>query len=451
MSRFMRRARASLVLPALLLLGLLLPGPQALAQSDERCFTETGFCISGRIREFWEQNGGLAVFGLPVTPQRQEGLEGELFEVQWFERARLELHPENQAPYDVQLGRLGVDYLLQDGRDWFTFPKSEAREGCAFFAETGHNVCGAILRAWQAEGVELDGRAGTSPAESLALFGLPLGDEMTETIDGREYTVQWFERARFELHPENQPPYDVLLGRLGADLQGYNQGSPQTLTNTTWRLESYGPTSAPTPATASPATLTFSPEGGVGGNGGCNVFGGSYALEGEEIVFSQLVSTLALCADEAVNQQERAVLQALQGRVRYALSANRLRLIYADGASALSFVAAEPPTSATVTGTVTYLQRIALPPGATVTVRLLDVSRQDVAATTIAEAVISSGGQVPIPFTLTYDPRQIDQRNTYAVRAQIEAGGQLLFTTTESYLVITQGRPTTVELVLQQV
>jgi Cu-Zn family superoxide dismutase len=188
------------------------------AQQNERCFPETGFCISGRIREFWEQNGGLAVFGLPLAAQQETTLEGESHQAQWFERVRLELHPENARPYDVLLGRLGVDRLTQQGRDWFTFPKTEAQTDCRFFPETGHNVCGAILAAWRASGLEFDGRQGKSEAESLALFGLPLGDAQTETIEGKEYSVQWFERARFELHPENQPPYNVLLGRLGAEV-----------------------------------------------------------------------------------------------------------------------------------------------------------------------------------------------------------------------------------------
>ena len=192
----------------------------AQAQQEERCFTETNFCISGRIREFWEQNGGLAVFGLPLGPQQQETLEGQALQAQWFERARLELHPETARPYDVQLGRLGVDRLTQLGRDWFTFPKSESKADCRFFPETGHNVCGAILAAWRASGLEFDGRSGKSEAESLALFGLPLGDEQTETIEGTAYMVQWFERGRFELHPENQPPFNVLLGRLGAEVRG---------------------------------------------------------------------------------------------------------------------------------------------------------------------------------------------------------------------------------------
>src|SRR5689334_18855427 len=42
---------------------LLMAAPNAGAQVDQRCFPETGQCASGRVREFWEQNGGLPVFG----------------------------------------------------------------------------------------------------------------------------------------------------------------------------------------------------------------------------------------------------------------------------------------------------------------------------------------------------------------------------------------------------
>src|SRR3712207_8057465 len=46
----------------------------------------------------------------------------------------------------------------------------------------------------------------------LAINGYPLTDERREVLeDGKEYTVQWFERVRMEYHPENQPPHDVLL------------------------------------------------------------------------------------------------------------------------------------------------------------------------------------------------------------------------------------------------
>src|SRR5207253_4497042 len=51
-------------------------------------------------------------------------------------------------------------------------------------------------------------------------FGYPISEQFTEQsdTDGRYYTVQYFQRNRFEFHPENQPPYDVLLGLLGKNL-----------------------------------------------------------------------------------------------------------------------------------------------------------------------------------------------------------------------------------------
>ena len=190
------------------------------SQSGQRCFPETGFCISGRIREFWEQNGGLPVFGFPTTPLQSETVEGKSFQAQWFERNRLELHPENPRPYDVLLGRLGADRLAQQGRDWRAFPQSAPQPGCQFFPETKHNVCGSILKAWQANGLNLDGKPGYSYAESLALLGLPLSEQLTETLsDGKSYRIQWFERGRIERHPDNPAPYQVQLGLLGNEVR----------------------------------------------------------------------------------------------------------------------------------------------------------------------------------------------------------------------------------------
>lgn len=118
------------------------------------------------------------------------------------------------------LGRLGADRLAQLNRDPFTFPHSEPQPNCRYFSETQQNVCSDVLRAWRADGLEFNGRAGKSEAENLALFGLPLSDLQTEEIDGKMLQVQWFERARFELHPENQPPYHVLLGLLSNEVMG---------------------------------------------------------------------------------------------------------------------------------------------------------------------------------------------------------------------------------------
>jgi len=209
-----------------LILGLTIIPVSVAAQGDQRCFPETGHCISGRIRAFWEQNGGLPVFGYPTGPQGEIQIEGKPFQAQLFERNRLELHPENKAPYDALLGRLGADRLAQQGRDPFTFPKAGAQAGCRFFPETQHNVCGDVLAGWHASGLEFDGKKGKSEAENLALFGLPLSDLQTENIQGKDYQVQWFERARFELHPENAPPYNVLLGLLGNEIRDNGSATP---------------------------------------------------------------------------------------------------------------------------------------------------------------------------------------------------------------------------------
>ena len=93
-----------------------------------------------------------------------------------------------------------------------------------------------------------------------------------------------------------------------------------------------------------------------------------------------------------------------------------------------------------LTGTVTYLQRIALPPNAVIDVQLQDVSLQDVPATVIAaERYVAEERQVPIPFELTYDPAGIDPKHTYAVAARITVDGKLRWINTQRYPVLTGG------------
>jgi len=106
-------------------------------------------------------------------------------------------------------------------------------------------------------------------------------------------------------------------------------------------------------------------------------------------------------------------------------------------------------TDNVVSGTVTYRQRSALPPGAMLTVRILDVSRADASGTVIAEQrVPTAGKQVPISFDLAYDQTKVQERNRYAVRAEIHDGERLLFTTDTAVPVITQGNPRSVEITL---
>ena len=223
-----RRLLALALLCALLAVASPITG--AHAATAERCFAETGLCIKGGILRFWQQNGGLAVFGLPITAQRKEKVEGQELQVQWFERNRLELHDQKRGPSTVSIGRIGAERLAAEGRDWTTFPKSAPQAGCRFFAETGHNVCGELLAAWRTKG--------------LALFGLPLSDAQTETLgDGKQYTVQWFERARFELHPENPATNRVLLGLLGSESSPAPSPAPKG---------EPAPTPKPTPKPAEP-------------------------------------------------------------------------------------------------------------------------------------------------------------------------------------------------------
>jgi putative lipoprotein len=108
-----------------------------------------------------------------------------------------------------------------------------------------------------------------------------------------------------------------------------------------------------------------------------------------------------------------------------------------------------PPAGAkmaTVSGTVFYRERMALPPGAALTVQLADVSKADAPADVIATETKILTTQVPVPFSLSYDPQAIQQQHTYVVQARIEVEGTLRFISTTSNPVITNGKPTTVDI-----
>ncbi len=207
----------------LLLLLSLLATPASAAQAAPRCFPEVPAivdCIDDRIRTFWEQQGGLPAFGYPLSAPYQNQTNTSVLTMQRFERQRLELHPENRPPYDVLLGRLGVEVLERRGRDWTTFPKGDPA-AAHYFPETGHAIGSEFWDYWSSHGLEFDGRPGASFAESLALFGMPLSEPAPEVnpADGRPYLTQWFERARFEHHPEHAgTPHVVQLGLLEREL-----------------------------------------------------------------------------------------------------------------------------------------------------------------------------------------------------------------------------------------
>ena len=207
-----------------LLFGLL--HTPATIQAAPRCFDETGQCIDGSIQRFWQNQGGLRVFGYPISPATTQSVDGRPVVTQFFERQRIEYHAGNLAPYDILLGRIGAETLALQGRDWRTFPQSGNLPNCRYFAATNQSVCGAILQRWLSTGIEFDGKPGFSDAERLALNGIPLSGLVSETLsDGLQYQVQWFERTRIELHPENRAPYHILSGLLGSASGASNQST----------------------------------------------------------------------------------------------------------------------------------------------------------------------------------------------------------------------------------
>lgn len=99
-----------------------------------------------------------------------------------------------------------------------------------------------------------------------------------------------------------------------------------------------------------------------------------------------------------------------------------------------------PAANASLDGEVFYLQRIALPPAATLSVSLLDVSLADAPSVTLAEQKGPVNGQVPLPFHLSYDPAQVKPGHSYSVSARIELDGKLLFISTERHTVQLNGK-----------
>jgi putative lipoprotein len=86
---------------------------------------------------------------------------------------------------------------------------------------------------------------------------------------------------------------------------------------------------------------------------------------------------------------------------------------------------------ATVSGTISYLERIALGPDAVAQIRLVDLDLADKPGYLVAQKAIESPGQVPIAFELTYWMERVEAGHTYALQARIEEGGKVIFSTPE--------------------
>jgi uncharacterized lipoprotein YbaY/heat shock protein HslJ len=123
--------------------------------------------------------------------------------------------------------------------------------------------------------------------------------------------------------------------------------------------------------------------------------------------------------------------------------------------ASIAFAPAGPigrAAAAEVSGSVTYRDRALLPPDATLTVTLADVSRADAAAEVLATAEMQTRGAPPYPFRLAYDPARVDDRNSYAVSARVTLGDRLMMVSDSHHPVITRGAPVSdVEVILRRV
>lgn len=183
----------------ILILAVLAGGMPGLAQSSDeepkrsRYFSETGHTVSGYFLKTYENatNPSL-IFGYPITEPFQDQATERI--VQYFERARFELVPENPPELRVEISPLGR----------LIYPKTPVRSapsnlpGCRYIPETRVNLCYDFLDFYLANG-------------GAAQFGYPIANY--EEVDGR--IVQYFQRARFEWHPDLPAGERVRLTNLG--------------------------------------------------------------------------------------------------------------------------------------------------------------------------------------------------------------------------------------------
>lgn len=186
----------------LLVLTAFVPGSAGAATANdvgpERVyFPQTGHYLAYGFLDYWRHNGDIAVFGYPISEEMRDPATG--LTVQYFERAVFEYHPNAAQGWSVQLQRLGAEQTASRvGEPPFQAISAADNAVTTYFPQTSHTLALGFRAYWQTHG-------------GLRIFGYPLSQELTEN----GMTVQYFERARFEYHPSNQPQYQILLGLLG--------------------------------------------------------------------------------------------------------------------------------------------------------------------------------------------------------------------------------------------
>jgi hypothetical protein len=159
--------------------------PNLLPKTTTVYFPQTGHHLSNKtgFLDFWRAHGQLQIFGYPITEQMEE--DGR--QVQYFERVRMEHHPELAGTeWEVQLGLLGTELMGGGPTPGIPNPAN----GLRYFPETQHTIYHEFDYFWERRG-------------GIPIFGMPIGQEVAE--DGR--IIQYFERARFEYNPDDMPAF----------------------------------------------------------------------------------------------------------------------------------------------------------------------------------------------------------------------------------------------------
>jgi uncharacterized protein YkwD len=169
--------------------------PSTGSPTASQYFASTGKTVSGDFLSTY-QHYGLGQLGYPISDEETEGGT----EVQYFERVRMEYHPELASQgYNVLFTRLGVD--ISQGSQFDSVAPFASTPTRAYIKETSHALADPFLSYWNKNG-------------NVGLFGYPI----SEAIQQDGMTVQWFERARMEYHPElasqGQAIQLTLLGKI---------------------------------------------------------------------------------------------------------------------------------------------------------------------------------------------------------------------------------------------
>jgi hypothetical protein len=190
-----RALLAIILIGVLLLWGIVAAVSRAQAQ-DCRFFDESGHYVCDEFLEFYTERGDLAIFGYPLTDAYDD--PGLGLRVQYFQRARFELHPDNPPPHTVQLG------LLVDELGYIYPPVSQGEipivpdPNHQYFPETGHVVSHAFLKYFHEKG-------------GADIFGYPRSELLYEAGS----YVQYFQRSRMEWRPEDTAGRQVRLTNIG--------------------------------------------------------------------------------------------------------------------------------------------------------------------------------------------------------------------------------------------